>query len=331
MNYLITGGAGFIGSHLAERLLAEGHGVLVLDDLSTGRYENVAGLEGRPGFELRVASVTDPEVVERCVTECQAVFHLASAVGVKLVVDEPVRTIETIVNGTDVVLRACARYRRPLLLTSTSEVYGKGAKVPFAEGDDCVIGPTTTRRWAYASAKMLDEFLALAHWHEARLPVVVARLFNTVGPRQTGRYGMVIPRFIAQALAGEPMTVYGDGHQRRCFAHVSDVVGALVALMKNPGARGEVFNIGNDEEISILDLAERIRALTGSKSPIRLIPYGQAYTAGFEDMLRRVPDLSKVRRLIDYRPSRSLDHILADVLAEHRRRGATPSSAGDTA
>ncbi|HWE37133.1 MAG TPA: NAD-dependent epimerase/dehydratase family protein [Isosphaeraceae bacterium] len=331
MNYLITGGAGFIGSHLAERLLAEGHGVLALDDLSTGRYENVAGLEGKLGFELRVASVTEPAVVERCVTECQAVFHLASAVGVKLVVDEPVRTIETIVNGTDVVLRACARYRRPLLLTSTSEVYGKGVKVPFAEGDDCVIGPTTTRRWAYASAKMLDEFLALAHWHEARLPVVVARLFNTVGPRQTGRYGMVIPRFIAQALADEPMTVYGDGHQRRCFAHVADVVGALVALMEQPKARGEVFNIGNDEEVSILELAERIRSLTGSKSPIRLVPYGQAYTAGFEDMLRRVPDLSKVRRLIDYRPSRSLDQILADVLAEHRRRGPTPSSAGDTA
>ncbi len=250
MRYLVTGGAGFIGSHLAERLLAEGHEVLALDDLSTGRYDNVAHLEDHPGFVLRVASVTDADEVNRCVTECQAVFHLASAVGVRLVVEEPVRTIETIVNGTDVVLRACARYRRPVLLTSTSEVYGKGAKVPFAEGDDCVMGPTTTRRWAYACAKALDEFLALAHWHEARLPVVVARLFNTVGPRQTGRYGMVIPRFVAQGLAGEPITVYGDGIAdpllrpcRRCRR------GALTGLLGHPEARGQVFNIGNDEEI----------------------------------------------------------------------------------
>jgi UDP-glucose 4-epimerase len=290
----------------------------VLDDLSTGRYENVAALEGREGFELRVASVTNPEVVEPCVTECQAVFHLASAVGVKLVVDQPVRTIETIVNGTDVILRACSRYRRPVLLTSTSEVYGKGSKIPFAEGDDCVMGPTTTRRWAYACAKALDEFLALAHWHEARLPVVVARLFNTVGPRQTGRYGMVIPRFVRQALAGEPITVYGDGQQGRCFAHVSDVVGALVALMREPRARGEVFNIGNDEEVTILELAERVRAKTGSKSPVKLVPYSEAYTAGFEDMRRRIPDLTRIGRLIGYRPTRGLDQILEDVIAEQR-------------
>ncbi len=319
MRYLLTGGSGFIGSHLAERLLDDGHSVLALDDLSTGRYENVAHLEGRDGFELRVASVTDPDVVERCVTECRAVFHLASAVGVRLVVDRPVQTIETIVNGTDVVLRACARYRRPVLLTSTSEVYGKGVKIPFSEGDDVVMGPTTTRRWAYACAKALDEFLALAHWHETRLPVVVARLFNTVGPRQTGRYGMVIPRFVAQALAGEPLEVYGDGRQSRCFAHVRDVVGALVGLMDEPRARGQVFNVGNDEEVSILQLAERVRALAGSSSPIRLIPYNEAYTAGFEDMLRRVPDLGKIRRLIGYRPTRNLDQILADVIEEHGR------------
>lgn len=322
MRYLITGGAGFIGGHLAERLLEAGRRVLVLDDLSTGRYENVADLEGRGEFELRVASVTDPEAVERCVIDCDAVFHLASAVGVKLVVDEPVKTIETIVNGTDVVLRACARYRRPVLLTSSSEVYGKTARVPFSEGDDCVVGPTTTRRWAYACAKMLDEFLALAHWHQARLPVVVARLFNTVGPRQTGRYGMVIPRFVAQAIAGEPITVYGDGTQTRCFAHVQDVVAALVGLMERSSARGEVFNVGNDEEIAILKLAERVRTLAGSNSPIRLIPYHEAYTAGFEDMVRRVPDLSKIRRLIDYRPTRSLDQILADVIADARRSPA---------
>ena len=315
MRYLVTGGSGFIGSHLAERLLDAGHSVLALDDLSTGRYENVAHLEGRAGFELRVASVTDPDVVERCVTECQSVFHLASAVGVKLVVDEPVKTIETIVTGTDVLLRSCARYRRPVLLTSTSEVYGKSEKIPFSEGDDCVMGPTTTRRWAYACAKALDEFLALAHWYQTRLPVVVVRLFNTVGPRQTGRYGMVIPRFVAQGLAGEPITVYGDGTQSRCFAHVYDVVGAIVELFARPEAAGQVFNIGNNEEISIMALAERVRALTGNRSPIRKIPYGEAYTVGFEDMVRRVPDLTKIRKLTGYKPTRGLDQILADILA----------------
>jgi UDP-glucose 4-epimerase len=321
MKYLVTGGAGFIGSHLCERLLAEGHSVLALDDLSTGRYENIGHLEGREGFEVHVASVTDDAVVERCVVECQAVFHLASAVGVRLVVDQPVKTIETIVGGTETVLKSCARYRRPILITSTSEVYGKSEKVPFSEGDDTVMGPTTTRRWAYACAKALDEFLALAHWHQARLPVVVARLFNTVGPRQTGRYGMVIPRFVSQALKGAPITVYGDGTQTRCFAHVADVVGALVEVLGHPEAPGEVINIGNDEEVTILSLAERVRIHTNSKSPIRLVPYSQAYTAGFEDMLRRVPDLTKVRRMIAYRPSRSLDQILADVVAEQKRRG----------
>lgn len=313
MRVLVTGGAGFIGSHLTDRLIAEGHRVLVLDDLSTGRYQNVAHLENQTNFELRVASVTDASVVERCVLECELVYHLASAVGVKLVVEEPVKTIETIVTGTDIVLKACARYRRPVLITSTSEVYGKGSKIPFAEGDDCVMGPTTTRRWAYACAKALDEFLALAHWHEARLPVVVARLFNTVGPRQTGRYGMVIPRFVGQGLRGEPITVYGDGSQRRCFAHVDDVTEALVALMRQPKARGEVFNIGNDEEITIGQLAERVRELTGSLSTIEMIPYSEAYTAGFEDMTRRVPDLTKIGRLIGYRPTRDLTCILRDV------------------
>jgi UDP-glucose 4-epimerase len=319
MRYLITGGAGFIGSHLSERLLEDGHAVLALDDLSTGRYENVAHLEGRPEFELRVASVTDHSVVERCVTECQGVFHLASAVGVRLVVEEPVKTIETIVNGTDVVLRSCARYRRPVLLTSTSEVYGKSEKIPFSENDDTVMGPTTTRRWAYACAKALDEFLALAHWYQTRLPVVVVRLFNTVGPRQTGRYGMVIPRFISQGLAGEPLTVYGDGTQTRCFAHVLDVIGALVRLIGLPEAVGQVFNVGNDEEISILALAERVQKLTGSRSTIRTIPYSEAYTAGFEDMIRRVPNLAKIRQLIGYKPTRNLDQILADTLAEQTR------------
>ncbi len=322
MRYLVTGGSGFIGSHLCEWLLDDGHDVLALDDLSTGRYENVAHLAGRKGFDLVVASVLEREVVERAVTACDGVFHLASAVGVKLVVDQPVKTIETIVGGTDVVMKACARYRRTVVLTSTSEVYGKGTKIPFSEGDDCVMGPTTTRRWAYACAKALDEFLALAHWHESRLPVVVARLFNTVGPRQTGRYGMVIPRFVAQGLAGEPITVYGDGSQSRCFAHVNDVVGALARLMAEPKAHGEVFNIGNDEEIAILPLAERVREATGGKSEIRQVPYAEAYTAGFEDMQRRVPDLTKIGRLIGYRPTRSLGQILGDVIAEQSRQGA---------
>ncbi len=317
--YLVTGGAGFIGGHLVERLLGAGHRVLILDDLSTGRFENVAHLEGTPGFELRVASVTDPAIVERCVIEADAVFHLASAVGVKLVVDQPVRTIETIVGGTDTVLRSCARYRRPVLLTSTSEVYGKSEKFPFRENDDTVMGPTTTRRWAYACAKALDEFLALAHWQESRLPVVIARLFNTVGPRQTGQYGMVIPRFVAQGLKGEPITVYGDGTQSRCFAHVHDVVEALIGLMNEPKARGGVYNIGNDQEVSILALAQQIRMLTGGQSEIRLVPYSEAYAAGFEDMVRRIPDLGKIQKLIGYRPTRNLDQILHDVLADQQR------------
>lgn len=318
--YLVTGGAGFIGGHLVDRLLGLGHRVLVLDDLSTGRFDNVAHLEGNSRFELRVASVTDPGVVEACVVAADAVFHLASAVGVKLVVDQPVRTIETIVGGTDTVLRSCARYRRPVLLTSTSEVYGKSERFPYRESDDTVMGPTTTRRWAYACAKALDEFLALAHWEESRLPVVIARLFNTVGPRQTGRYGMVIPRMMAQGLRGEPITVYGDGSQSRCFAHVLDVVDALVALMGEPKARGGVYNIGNDQEVSILALAHLIRARTGDRSEIRLVPYSEAYVAGFEDMVRRVPDLSKIRHLIGYQPTRDLAQILQDVQADQRKQ-----------
>ena len=289
MRYLVTGGAGFIGSHLCERLLDDGHSVVALDDLSTGRFENVAHLEQRTGFDLIVASVCDTSVVEKCVIDSQAVYHLASAVGVRLVVEQPVRTIETIVNGTDTVLKSCARYRRPILLTSTSEVYGKGTRIPFAEGDDCLMGPTTTRRWAYACAKALDEFLALAHWHESRLPIVVAR---------------------------EPITVYGDGSQSRCFTHVADVVGALVALMQHPEARGQVFNIGNDEEISMLQLAERVQAVTGNKSEIRMVPFSEAYTAGFEDMQRRVPDLTKIHKLIGYTPKYRLEQILADVITE---------------
>ncbi len=318
MKYLVTGGSGFVGSHLCERLLADGNQVLVLDNLSTGRYGNISNLEGRPGFELRVGSVNDYQLVEECVRECSAVFHLASAVGVRLIVDQPVLTIESIVNGTDNVLRACSRYRRRTLITSTSEVYGKSDQLPFREDGDSVIGATTTRRWAYACAKALDEFLGLAHWHETRLPVVIVRLFNTVGPRQTGQYGMVIPRFVRQALAGDPITVYGDGSQARCFGHVKDVIEGIVGLMNHTDAPGKVFNIGNDEETTIMELAKRIIAMTGSKSEIDIIPFSQAYPAGFEDMHRRIPDLSKIRNLLGYEPKRNLDSILKDVIDEFR-------------
>ena len=316
MRYLVTGGGGFIGSHLSEALLARGDDVLALDDLSTGAYENVAHLDDGKRFRLIVDSVTNAGIVGDCVKDVDAVFHLAAAVGVRLIIDQPVHTIETMVNGTDVVLRACARYRRPVLITSSSEVYGKGSKVPFSEDDDRVMGATTKRRWSYACSKALDEFLALAHWYESRLPVFIARLFNTVGPRQTGQYGMVVPRFVQQGMRGDPITVYGDGQQTRCFAHVDDVVGALMDLMGHEGARGRIFNVGNDEEISIAALAERVRDVTGGKSDIVLVPYEQAYGEGFDDMRRRVPDLSRIKQLLGYAPKHDLNAILADVVED---------------
>jgi len=319
MRYLVTGGAGFIGSHLVEALLGAGHEVLVLDDFSTGRQENLTHLEPCDRLEVVRASVTDADLVRDCVPSVDGVFHLAAAVGVRLIIDEPVKTIETNVEGTTSVLEACARHEKPVLVTSTSEVYGKSEKVPFSEEDDAVIGPPTFRRWGYAASKALDEFLALAHWHQSRLPVVIVRLFNTVGPRQTGRYGMVIPRFVRQALLGEPITVYGDGRQTRCFCHVGDVVGALTRLFGMPESRGEVFNVGSDEEVSIHALATTIRSMTGSRSEIRLVPYAEAFgSSAFEDMLRRVPDLAKVRRLIGYEPRHSLEAILRDVIRSIR-------------
>jgi len=319
MRYLVTGGAGFIGSHLCETLVNAGEEVVVLDDLSTGSYDNIAGLDDAGSkFRFLLGSITDGPFVEDCIRECDAVFHLASAVGVRLIIDQPVKTIETIVNGTDVLLRACARYRRPVLLTSTSEIYGKSDKVPFSEDADCMMGSTTQRRWSYACAKALDEFLALAHWYEYRLPVVIVRLFNTVGPRQTGQYGMVVPRFVGQALSGDPITVYGDGAQTRCFVHVRDVVETLPKLLALPDARGQIYNLGTDKEVSILQLAERVKALAQSASEIEMVPYERAYMAGFEDMRRRVPDLTKITATLGYKPKRNLDAILRDVIAEFR-------------
>ena len=291
MRALITGGAGFIGSHLAEALLAAGHQVFVIDNLSTGSIQNIEPLKAHAAFKYVVGDITNEPLLAELVDDCDVVFHLAAAVGVKLIVEEPVRTIETNVHGTEVVLKHANKKKKLVIFASTSEVYGKSTDVPFHEDADLVLGPTPKHRWAYACSKAIDEFLALAYWKERKLPVVIVRFFNTVGPRQTGRYGMVIPNFVRQALAGQPITVHGDGSQTRSFCHVRDVVGALLRLMDEPRAVGEVFNVGNSQEISIMALAERVRALTSSGSPIVTIPYDQAYESGFEDMPRRVPDL----------------------------------------
>jgi UDP-glucose 4-epimerase len=315
---LVTGGAGFIGSHLCRALLDAGNEVAVLDDLSTGSRENLSGLLERPDFALHVGSVNDAAKVDALVEKADFVYHLASAVGVRLIIDQPVRTIESIVGGTTVVLEACNRHWKPFLLTSTSEVYGKGSRVPFCEDDDTVMGPTSTRRWSYACAKAVDEFLALAYWVERKLPVTVVRLFNTVGPRQTGQYGMVIPNLVTQALKGEPITVFGDGTQTRCFTHVRDIVGALLTIPERPQALGQVINLGNNQEISILQLSQEIQRLTGTASPIKIIPYDQAYGPGFEDMHRRVPCIDKAKRLLDYQPRLGLEDILRDVIEDKR-------------
>lgn len=318
MKILITGGAGFIGSHLSDRLLSDGHEVTVIDDLSTGRYANIAHLEGNKNFQLIIDSVLHTELMERLVRESDRVYHMASAVGVRLIMEQPVKTIETIFHGTDAVLKFCSRYRKRVLIPSTSEVYGKGASIPFREEDDLLTGSTDKHRWAYACAKTLDEFLALAHWKETQLPVVVTRLFNTVGPRQTGQYGMVVPRFVHAALENEEIIVHGDGEQSRCFGHVADVVDGLVKLLDNPACFGQVINLGNSEECTILNLAKRAIALTDSTSEIRFVSYEEAYGDGFEDMQRRVPSLDKAQRLINYQPTRTLDNIINDVVADYK-------------
>lgn len=317
--YLITGGAGFIGSHLCERLLKDGHQVVVLDDLSTGRESNIRHLIGTAGFQLVRDTVENAQVVNTLMAQCDRVFHLASAVGVQLVVDEPVRTIRTTIHGTEVVLEAAYRFNRPVLITSSSEVYGKGTRVPFNEDDDVVMGSTRHSRWCYAYSKGIDEFLGLAYHKQYGLPVVVVRLFNTVGPRQVGMYGMVLPRFVQAALHGEPLKVFGTGEQSRCFCHVSDVVEALVQLILKQEAYGNVFNVGSDEEISINDLAQRVINLTGSSSSIERLTYEQAYGQPFDDMQRRVPDLTRIRNLIGFKPRLNLDEIIQSVITEYRQ------------
>ncbi|HLM00373.1 MAG TPA: GDP-mannose 4,6-dehydratase [Pyrinomonadaceae bacterium] len=318
MKILITGGAGFVGSHLADKLHREGNEITVIDNLSTGRYSNVAHLEGEKGFRLIIDTVLNARLMEELIRDADRVFHMASAVGVRLIMEQPVKTIETIFHGTDVVLGFCARYRTRVLIPSTSEVYGKGTSVPFREEDDILKGSTSKHRWAYACAKELDEFLALAHWKESRLPVSVIRLFNTVGPRQTGQYGMVVPRFVQSAIKGEAITVHGDGTQSRCFGHVLDVVEGLTKAIETPACFGQVMNLGNNEEISIKDLAEKAIRITGSASEIQYIPYDEVYGEGFEDMQRRVPSLDKAKRLIGYQPTRTLDDIINDVAEEFR-------------
>ena len=313
MRALITGGAGFIGSHLSEWLLEEGHQVLILDNLSTGSIDNIAHLKGRRGFEYFIDTVDNEPLLAELIDRSDVVFHLAAAVGVKLIVEQPVHTIETNVHGTEVVLKHANKKKKLVVIASTSEVYGKSDHVPFREDADLVMGPTPKHRWAYACSKAIDEFLALAYWKERKLPVIIVRLFNTVGPRQSGQYGMVIPNFVRQALAGEPITVFGDGTQSRAFTHVSDVVDALVKLVNEPRAIGQVVNIGNAQEITIERLAERIRTLSGSKSIIKHIPYDEAYESGFED-------LGRIQELIGYKPNHGLDDILQQVIEYFRKK-----------
>jgi len=314
MRYLITGGAGFVGSHLADRLLDEGHHVMIIDDLCTGSMHNIEHLKHKRRFEYIIDTMFNRSLLAELIDECDSIVHLAAAVGVRLIVESPVRTIETNVKGTEVVLEFANKKKKKVLIASTSEVYGKSTKIPFCEDDDLVMGGTQKGRWSYACSKAIDEFLALAYWKEKKLPVTIARLFNTVGPRQTGRYGMVLPTFVRQALNGLPITVHGDGYQSRCFGHVSDVVQVLARLSNHPKAIGEIYNVGGEQEITIGDLAVLVKSMTGSASPIRYIPYGEAYGEGFEDMPRRVPDISKIKGLLNFWPTRNIEEIVSSVI-----------------
>ena len=324
MHALITGGAGFIGSHLAEALLAEGHTVTVLDNLSTGRLENLSTSGGPPSLHLVVGTILNDALVDKLVERCDVVFHLAAAVGVELIISRPLESLMTNIRGSEVVLEMAHRYRKKVLIASTSEIYGKNTTGPLREDTDRVLGSPLKSRWSYSTSKAVDEILAHVYWREKGVPTIIVRLFNTVGPRQSGAYGMVVPRFVGRALAGEPLEVHGDGTQSRCFLHVRDAVSALVKLMAHPGAIGEVFNIGSQEEVTIAELAQRVIRLTKSASSIRTIPYAQAYEAGFEDMPRRVPDIGKVARLIGFRPTMTLDQIIVSVMASMRGTRTPP-------
>lgn len=317
---LITGGAGFIGSHLAEHLLALGQHVTIIDNLSTGKMENFAGFKDHPRFRFAIEDIRNIHVVDRLVSECDIIYHLAAAVGVEKIISEPINTIEVNIGGTEIILKTARRYRKKVMIASTSEVYGKGVSFPFKEDDDRLMGATTRHRWAYAASKAIDEFLALAYYKEVQLPVVIFRLFNTVGPRQTGKYGMVVPRFVQWSLKNEPILVYGDGQQQRCFGNVYDVVDAIHKLAQSPEAVGQVFNIGSSEEISILELAHRIRHHANSTSEIQLIPYEAAYEPGFEDFQRRVPSTEKIQQMVGWKPTTSLDETIDQIMAYYRER-----------
>ncbi len=320
MKALITGGAGFVGSHLAERLLERGDEVYIVDDLSTGSVANFQHLKVHPAFHYHIGSIMNVKVMAELVDLCDITYHLAAAVGVRLIVESPVRTMETNIRGTELVLALAEKKRKRVLITSTSEVYGKREQVPFREDDDLLMGPTSKGRWSYACSKAVDEFLAIAYWKEKKVPTVIVRLFNTVGPRQTGRYGMVIPSLVTQAVTGQPLTVFGNGQQTRCFTHVSDAAHAIIRIARHPEANGEVYNVGSTEEISILELANRIRRLTQSASEIVFVPYDKAYEEGFEDMMRRVPDISKVQHLIGYQPRVGLEETLRSVIEDVTQR-----------
>jgi UDP-glucose 4-epimerase len=325
MHVLITGGAGFVGSHLSEYLLRHGHQVTVIDNLSTGRFANIEGIANHRNFRYAIEDIRNIHVIDRLVSECDVIVHLAAMVGVEKIINEPINTIEVNIGGTETLLKTARRYRRKILVASTSEVYGKGVSFPFREDDDSLLGPTSKNRWSYAASKMVDEFLALAYHQETGLPVVLFRLFNTVGPRQSGQYGMVLPRFVQAALLNRPIQVYGDGQQQRCFGNVSDVVDAIYRLMQTEAAVGELFNIGSSEEISIRALAERVRDHADSASEIVMIPYDQAYAPGFEDFRRRVPSIEKIERFTGWRPTTSLDDTIKQVIAyyqeEFKRNG----------
>jgi len=318
MKILITGGAGFIGSHLSDELLKRNHEVTIIDDLSTGRMSNIQHLKEHPNFHFAIETILNETVMDRLVSECDAIYHLAAAVGVELIVNKPVEVIERNILGTDVVLKVANRYKKKVFIASTSEIYGKNTKIPFNEEDDRLLGPTTKSRWSYSSSKAIDEFLGLAYWKEENLPVIIGRFFNTIGPRQTGQYGMVVPRFIKQALLGKDITVYGDGGQSRCFTSVTDVVHAIAELLTMEAAVGEIFNIGGDQEITINELAEKVIKLTGSKSKIIHVSYEDAYENGFEDMRKRVPDTAKIEKMIGTAPRIRLDEMLKEIVRDIR-------------